>query len=54
MSKRQLLKDVWRLDHDPETNRVEVHISRLRSKLASAGVGELIGTDPTGGYFVRK
>ena len=43
MSKRQLLKDVWRLDHDPETNRVEVHISRLRSKLASAGAGELIG-----------
>ena len=54
MSRRQLLKDVWHLDHDPETNRVEVHISRLRSKLALAGAGEIIGTDPARGYFVRN
>lgn len=54
MSRRQLLKDVWRLDHDPETNQVEVHISRLRSKLALAGPGEIIGTDPAKGYYVRS
>jgi DNA-binding response OmpR family regulator len=53
LSRRQLLRDVWRLDHDPETNRVEVHISRLRAKLAFAGAGDMIGTDPAGGYFIR-
>lgn len=53
ITRPQLLKDVWRLDHDPETNRVEVHISRLRAKLAFAGAGDLIGTDPAGGYFIR-
>jgi two-component system, OmpR family, response regulator len=28
-----LLRSVWRLDFDPGTNRVEVHMSRLRGKL---------------------
>jgi two-component system OmpR family response regulator len=54
ITRRQLLKDVWRLDHDPETNRVEVHVSRLRAKLAFAGAGDLVGTDPAGGYYVRR
>jgi DNA-binding response OmpR family regulator len=53
LTRRQLLKDVWRLEHDPETNRVEVHVSRLRAKLAFAGAGDMIGTDPAGGYFIR-
>jgi DNA-binding response OmpR family regulator len=53
VTRRQLLRDVWRLDHDPETNRVEVHVSRLRAKLAFTGAGDMIGTDPAGGYFVR-
>lgn len=26
-TRRQLLHDVWRLDHDPETNSLEVHVS---------------------------
>ena len=54
VTRRQLLKDVWRLDHDPETNRVEVHVSRLRAKLGFAGVGDLIGTGPAGGYYLRR
>jgi DNA-binding response OmpR family regulator len=53
LSRLQLLKKVWRLNHDPETNRVEVHVSRLRAKLAFAGVGDMIATGPAGGYFVR-
>lgn len=53
LTRLQLLKDVWRLEHDPETNRVEVHVSRLRAKLAFAGAGDLVGTDRAGGYFVR-
>ncbi|MFN2101066.1 winged-helix domain-containing protein [Altererythrobacter sp. MF3-039] len=50
VTRRELLADVWRLDHDPETNSVEVHISRLRSKLSISQAGWLIETDPEGGY----
>ncbi|MDE1467156.1 winged helix-turn-helix domain-containing protein [Aurantiacibacter sp. D1-12] len=50
VSRQQLLKDVWRLNHEPETNSVEVHISRLRSKLASAGASEIVETSTDGGY----
>ena len=50
VSRRALLADVWRLDHDPETNRIEVHISRLRAKLATFRLSWLVATDPRGGY----
>lgn len=33
VDRRTLLKAIWRLDFDPGTNSVEVHMSRLRSKL---------------------
>jgi two-component system OmpR family response regulator len=52
VTRRQLLKDVWRLDHDPETNRVEVHVSRLRTKLGLMGAGNLVHTDRAGGYRI--
>lgn len=54
VSRRQLLKDVWRLNHEPETNSVEVHISRLRSKLADADCGALVETVPEGGYRLAE
>ena len=47
---KQLIKDVWRLNHEPETNSVEVHVSRLRAKLAGAGCESLVETAPEGGY----
>lgn len=50
VTRRQLLDDVWRISHDPETNSVEVHISRLRSKLALAQCAHLLETVPEGGY----
>jgi DNA-binding response OmpR family regulator len=50
VTRRQLLHDVWRISQEPETNSVEVHVSRLRAKLALAGVGELIETVAEGGY----
>jgi DNA-binding response OmpR family regulator len=52
ISRRQLLADVWRLQHEPETNRVEVHVSRLRGKLATAGLQAIVATDPRGGYHL--
>lgn len=52
VSRWELLRDVWRLAHEPETNSVEVHISRLRSKLATVGLGHLVATGHEGGYFL--
>lgn len=50
VSRRQLLRDVWRMQHDPETNRVAVHVARLRGKLATAGLSALVSTGAQGGY----
>jgi DNA-binding response OmpR family regulator len=50
VSRQQLLREVWRLNHEPETNSVEVHVSRLRGKLAEHGCERLVVTDPRGGY----
>lgn len=50
VSREQLLREVWRLDFEPGTNTVEVHVSRLRAKLAAAGITGLVETDPQGGY----
>ena len=48
--RERLLRDVWRLAHVPETNSLEVHVSRLRAKLAVAKAAWLVETDPRGGY----
>lgn len=50
VTRRTLLEDVWRIHHEPETNSVEVHVSRLRGKLALAGCADLVRTATTGGY----
>ncbi|WP_347302100.1 winged helix-turn-helix domain-containing protein [Croceibacterium sp. TMG7-5b_MA50] len=50
VTRRTLLQDVWRIHHEPETNSVEVHVSRLRGKLALAGCGDLVRTATSGGY----
>jgi len=50
VSRKRLLRDVWRLDFEPGTNSVEVHVSRLRAKLAAAGIHGLVETDRQGGY----
>ncbi len=52
LSRRQLLAEVWRIDHDPETNRVEVHVPRVRAKLHVFGLSWLVATDPAGGYLL--
>ena len=50
--KQALLHDVWRLNHVPETNSLAVHVSRLRSKLQTAGLQNVVRTTPAGGYFL--
>ena len=50
LTRQTLLRDVWRLRHEPETNTVEVHVYRLRRKLSAFGVEQLVITEPAGGY----
>nr|WP_237452290.1 winged helix-turn-helix domain-containing protein [Qipengyuania algicida] len=46
----ELLSDVWRLEHIPETNSLKVHVSRLRAKLGIDHAAWLNETVPQGGY----
>ncbi|MXP15630.1 hypothetical protein GRI44_12805 [Altererythrobacter confluentis] len=48
LSRKRLLAEVWRIDYDPETNRVEVHVARLRAKLHVFSASWLIVTVPAG------
>lgn len=50
VARQTLLADVWRLNRVPETNSLEVHVSRLRAKLAVSKAAWLVETDPRGGY----
>ncbi|MCB2060214.1 MAG: winged helix-turn-helix domain-containing protein [Novosphingobium sp.] len=52
VGKETLLRDVWRLQHMPETNSLAVHISRLRDKIRIARLPELVRTAPSGGYVL--
>lgn len=52
VGKPELVSDVWRLGHVPETNSIAVHVSRLRAKLALAGYEALVHTAPDGGYVL--
>ena len=52
VARATLLREVWRLEFEPGTNSIEVHVSRLRAKLALAGLAGLVETVPPGGYRV--
>ena len=49
VTREALRADVWGLDFDPGTNRIEVHVSRLRAKL-HAGAPPMLLTDKGAGY----
>lgn len=42
LHREHLLRQVWKIDFDPETNLVEVTISRLRAKLESGGLARIL------------
>ncbi len=50
VSRKDLLKAVWRLDFDPGTNSVEVHVSRLRAKIDHGYAAPLLRTVRGVGY----
>ncbi|MEM7469523.1 MAG: response regulator transcription factor [Pseudomonadota bacterium] len=53
VTKTMLLQKVWGLDFDPQTNVVEVHISRLRAKLDFGNLPRLLHTVRGAGYSLR-
>lgn len=50
LTRMQLLEDVWRINFDPETNSLAVHISRLRAKLEPYGLERIVETLADGSY----
>ena len=54
LSRAALLKAVWRLDFDPGTNRVEVHMSRLRAKVDRDFAWPMLRTVKGHGYALRS
>ncbi|KTE33507.1 hypothetical protein ATE62_16895 [Sphingopyxis sp. HIX] len=54
VSRAALLKAVWRIDFDPGTNRVEVHMSRLRAKVDRGFAWPMLRTVKGQGYALRS
>ncbi|API86322.1 two-component system response regulator BfpR [Francisella uliginis] len=54
ISKSMILKEVWDYDFDPQTNVVEVHISRLRTKLTEENQSDPIKTVRGFGYVIQE
>lgn len=54
VTKYMLLENVWNLNFDPQTNIVEVHISRLRTKIDKQFSRKLLHTIRGEGYVLRE
>lgn len=54
LSRDALLRAVWRIDFDPGTNRVEVHMSRLRAKVDRGFEWPMLHTVKGMGYRLRS
>jgi two-component system OmpR family response regulator len=53
MTRVMLLEKVWGFHFEPQTNIVETHMSRLRSKLGFAGAKDVIETVRGSGYRLK-
>ncbi len=53
VSRTMLLENVWDYHFDPQTNVVDVHVSRLRRKIETAGEAPLLHTVRGAGYMLR-
>jgi two-component system OmpR family response regulator len=53
VTRTMLLENVWDYHFDPQTNVIDVHISRLRSKIDKGFVRPLLHTVRGAGYVVR-
>jgi two-component system, OmpR family, response regulator len=53
MTRTMLLENVWDYHFDPQTNVIDVHISRLRSKIDKGFAQPLLHTVRGAGYMIR-
>jgi two-component system OmpR family response regulator len=54
VTRTMLLENVWDYHFDPQTNVIDVHISRLRSKIDRAQEKSLLTTVRGAGYMIRE
>lgn len=54
VTRTMLLENVWDYHFDPQTNVIDVHISRLRGKIEREGRAPLLHTVRGAGYIVRE
>ena len=54
VSKTMIMEHVWDLNFDPQTNIVEVRVSRLRDKIDKDYEKKLIHTVRGAGYTVKE
>jgi two-component system OmpR family response regulator len=50
VTRKMLLENVWDYHFDPQTNVIDVHISRLRSKIEKEYPGTILHTVRGSGY----
>jgi two-component system, OmpR family, response regulator len=53
VTRTMLLENVWDYHFDPQTNVIDVHVSRLRSKIERKGLPTLLHTIRGAGYMIR-
>ena len=53
VTRTMLLENVWDYHFDPQTNVIDVHISRLRSKIDKGFAQQLLHTVRGAGYMIR-
>ena len=53
VTRTMLLENVWDYHFDPQTNVIDVHISRLRGKIDKAFAKQLLHTVRGAGYMIR-
>ncbi len=54
VTRTMLLEQVWDYNFDPQTNVIDVHISRLRSKIDKGHKNSLLHTVRGAGYMLRQ
>ncbi|NKB62079.1 MAG: response regulator [Gammaproteobacteria bacterium] len=54
VTRTMLLENVWDYNFDPQTNVIDVHISRLRSKIDKSFSYQLLNTIRGAGYILRE
>jgi two-component system, OmpR family, response regulator len=54
VTRTMLLENVWDYHFDPQTNVIDVHISRLRSKIDKGSEAPLLQTVRGSGYMIKE